>query len=246
MVFCAGCLLLPVCGAVITAMKMSVYGPRMSLISLFGLVVGLPLLIDLAGARKVVGIALFAAMAGNAAMVAAQGAMRLRGREAPYPAVAEFRRLIPEPHPDIVVPETNVFLPLVETNRNDPENSLVYLFDTAKQLAVRGSDTPDVASRIIQGRSRARILPLRSLRRHSFPLLLGLGDGREGHRRLAVQISFEPDARHLPLARQRRGLEPVQRRLKLNACGASGNWYRISARRREPPGCWSISRTARC
>ena len=85
--------------------------------------------------------------------------MRLRGREAPYPAVTAFRRLIPEPHPDIVVPETNVFLPLVETNRDDPENSLVYLFDTAKQLAVRGSDTPDVASRIIQGRSRARILP---------------------------------------------------------------------------------------
>lgn len=159
MVFCAGCLLLPVCGAVSTAMQMSLYGPRMSLISLFGLVVGLPLVIDLAGARKAVGLALFAAMAGNAAMVAAQGAMRLRGREAPYPALAEFRRLIPEPHPDIVIPETNVFLPLVETNRKDPENSLLYLFDTAKQLAVRGSDTPDVASRIIQGRSRARLLP---------------------------------------------------------------------------------------
>jgi hypothetical protein len=159
MAFCAGCLLLPVCGAVSTAMKMSLYGPRMSLISLFGLVVGLPLLIDLAGARKAIGLALFAAMAGNAALVAAQGAMRLRGREAPYPAVAEFRRLIPEPHPDIVIPETNVFLPLVETNPNDPENSLLYLFDTAKQLAVRGSDTPDVASRIIQGRSRARLFP---------------------------------------------------------------------------------------
>ena len=155
LVFCAGCLLLPVCGAVITAMRMSLYGPRMSLISLFGLIVGLPLLIDLAGARKAIGLALFAAMAGNAALVAAQGAMRLRAREAPYPALAEFRRLIPE-HPDIVLPETNSFLPLVETNRNDPENSLVYLFDTAKQLAVRGSDTPDVASRIIQGRSRDR------------------------------------------------------------------------------------------
>ena len=159
MVFCAGCLLLPVCGAVSTAMKMSLYGPRMSLISLFGLVVGLPLVINLAGARKAVGLALFAAMAGNAAMVAAQGAMRLRSRETPYPVVAEFRRLIPETHPDIVIPETNVFLPLVETNRNDPENSLLYLFDTAKQLAVRGSDTPDVASRIVQGRSRARLLP---------------------------------------------------------------------------------------
>jgi hypothetical protein len=159
MVFCAGCLLLPVCGAVITAMKVSLYGPRMALISVFGLVVGLPLTIDLAGARKVIGLALFAAMAGNAALVAAQGAMRLRVREAPYPALAEFRRLIPEPHPDIVIPETNVFLPLVETNRSDPENSLLYLFDTAKQLAVRGSDTPDVASRIIQGRSPARILP---------------------------------------------------------------------------------------
>jgi hypothetical protein len=159
MVFCAGCLLLPFCGAVMTAMKMSLYGPRMALISVFGLVVGLPLTIDLAGARKAIGLALFAAMAGNAALVAAQGAMRLRVREAPYPALVEFRRLIPEPHPDIVIPETNVFLPLVETNRNDPENSLLYLFDTAKQLAVRGSDTPDVASRIIQGRSRARILP---------------------------------------------------------------------------------------
>jgi hypothetical protein len=162
MAFCAGCLLLPVCGAVITAMKLSLYGPRMSLISLFGLVVGLPLLIDLAGARKVIGLALFAAMAGNAALVAAQGAMRLRSREAPFPAVAQFRRLIPEPHPDIVLPETNVFLPMVETNRNDPENSLLYLFDTAKQLAIRGSDTPDVASRIIQGRSRGRILPFDS------------------------------------------------------------------------------------
>jgi hypothetical protein len=159
MVFCAGCLLLPVCGAVSTAMKMSFYGPRMSLVSLFGLVVGLPLLMDLAGARKAVGLALFAAMAGNAAMVAAQGAMRLFGREAPYPVLAEFRHLIPEPHPDIVIPESNVFLPLVETNREDPENSLLYLFDTAKQLAARGSDTPDVASSIIQGRSRARLLP---------------------------------------------------------------------------------------
>jgi len=159
MVFCAGCLLLPVCGAVITAMKTSIYGERMSLISLFGLMVGLPLLLNLAGARKIIGLALFAAMGGNAALVAAQGAMRRRGHEAAYPALAEFRRLIPEPHPDIVLPETNVFLPMVETNRNDPENSLVYLFDTGKQLAVRGSDTPDMASRIIQGRSRARIFP---------------------------------------------------------------------------------------
>jgi len=162
MVFCAGCLLLPVCGAVSEAMKMSLYGPRMSLISLFGLIVGLPLVIDLAGARKVAGLALFAAMAGNAAMVAAQGAIRLRGREAPYPVLAEFRNLIQEPHPDIVIPETNVFLPLVETNREDPENSLLYLFDTTKQLAIRGSDTPDVASRTIQGRSRARLLPFDS------------------------------------------------------------------------------------
>jgi hypothetical protein len=129
MAFCAGCLLLPVCGAVITTMK-------------FGLIVGLPLLIGLAGARKVIGLALFAAMGGNAALVAAKGAMRLRSREAPFQAVAQFRRLIPEPHPDIVLPETNVFPPMVETNRNDPENSLLYLFDTAKQLAIRGSDSP--------------------------------------------------------------------------------------------------------
>jgi hypothetical protein len=31
---------------------------------------------------------------------------------------------------------------MVETNRNDPENSLLYLFDTSEQLAIRGSDRP--------------------------------------------------------------------------------------------------------
>jgi hypothetical protein len=68
--------------------------------------------------------------------------MRLRGRDAPFQAVAQFRRLIPEPPPDFALPETNVFPPMVETNRNDPENSLLYLFDTSEQLAIRGSDRP--------------------------------------------------------------------------------------------------------
>jgi hypothetical protein len=50
-------------------------------------------------------------------------------------------------------------LPFYEDNRNDPENSLLYLFDADKQLAARGSDTPDVTFRILQRRTRARILP---------------------------------------------------------------------------------------
>jgi hypothetical protein len=98
-------------------------------------------------------------MAGNAAMAAAHGALRSCSREVPYAALAKFPRLITEPQPDIVIPETILFFPLVETNRNHPENSLQYLFDTAaRQLAVRGSETPDVASLMIQGRSRARVL----------------------------------------------------------------------------------------
>jgi hypothetical protein len=162
MVFCGGCLLLPVCGALITVWRSGLYWPRMSLIAVFGLVIGLPLLLTLAGARKIVGLALLATMAANAAMVTAQGAMRLRGRQTPYPAVAELRKLIPEPHPDIVFVDNYDFGPFLEANRDDPENSLLYLFDTEKQLAARNSDTPDVAARITQGRGPARILPFDS------------------------------------------------------------------------------------
>jgi hypothetical protein len=159
MVFCGASLFLPFCGALITAVRQGMYWPRMSLIAVFGLVVGLPLLLALARSSRIVGLALLTTMAANAAIITAQGAMRLGGRQEPYPALADLRELIPEPHPDIVFVDNYDFGPFLEANRDDPENSLLYLFDTQKQLAARGSDTPDAAGTIMQGRTRARIEP---------------------------------------------------------------------------------------
>jgi hypothetical protein len=177
MVFCGGCLLLPVCGAVITALRPGMYWPRMSLIAVFGLVIGLPLLLTLANARKLVGLVLLATMAANAGLIAAQGAVRLRGRQMPYPTFAELRALIPQPHPDIVFVDNYDFGPFLEANKDDPEDNLLYLFDTEKQLAARNSDTPDVAARIGQGRGSARILPFDSyVATHSHFYLLSMVD----------------------------------------------------------------------
>jgi hypothetical protein len=116
-------------------------------------------LLALARSSRIVGLALLTTMAANAAIITAQGAMRLGGRQEPYPALADLRELIPEPHPDIVFVDNYDFGPFLEANRDDPENSLLYLFDTQKQLAARGSDTPDAAGTIMQGRTRARIEP---------------------------------------------------------------------------------------
>ncbi len=196
MVVCGGCLLLPVCGAFITILRSNLYWPRMATISVFGLVVGLPLLLTLAGSRKIIGLALLAAMGANAAMVTMQGAMRLRSRETPYPAFAELRQLIPESHPDIVFGDNYHFLPFYEANKNDPEDNLLYLFDTAKQVAARDSDTPDVAARSPhKERARARFPALRPVCRYSFPFLFVVQGGHGGGGRMAIPIPADSDAR---------------------------------------------------
>ncbi len=180
MVVCGACLLLPICGAVVGQLREGLNGPKLHLISAFGLMIGPPLALTLAGARKIAGLALLTAMAGNAAMVAAQGMVRLGSREYPYPSLAELRRLIPEPHPDIVIGDSYNYGPFEEANQDDPENNSLYLYDKDKQLAVRGSNTPDVASRIVQGRSRARVLPFDSyVATHSHFYLLSSVDIKE-------------------------------------------------------------------
>jgi hypothetical protein len=157
--FCGAAMLLPVLGAIISLVHNGLYWPRMSLIAIIGLIVGLPLLLASSRLRKTAGVALLAAMAANAGSIAAQGALWLDRQQDPYPSFAELRARIREPLPDIVFADDYDFLPIYEVNKNDPEADVIYLFDSDKQYAIRGSDTPDVASRILQNRTRARIYP---------------------------------------------------------------------------------------
>ena len=99
----------------------------------FGFALGVPLaLAAISSHDRLIGLALFVAIAGYGLFVTARGLTGYVRRETPYPALAELRKLIPEPRPDIVVPSPFEFLPFQEATRADPQNNLVYLYDPAK------------------------------------------------------------------------------------------------------------------
>jgi hypothetical protein len=115
------------------------------MISAFGVILGLPLLLAaVSGRNRVMGLCLLAAVAVQGFMVTARGISGFVRKDAGYPALATMRALIPEPHPDIVVAAPALFLPLHEANRHDPEDSLLFLFDQQKGLAEAGTNTSDI------------------------------------------------------------------------------------------------------
>jgi hypothetical protein len=160
LVVSGGFLLLPFCGYIGGVLFTGYFAPQYYMAAVFGLILGLPLLPPALGSsREVVGLCLFLAMAVHGLFVGTRGVSGFLRAERPYPALSEVRRLIPEPHPDIVVSALVHFLPFYEATKSDPENNLLYLFDPRKQLAEYGNDTADVSARIMVGRTPARIVP---------------------------------------------------------------------------------------
>jgi hypothetical protein len=173
----AGFLLLPFCGYAGGALITGYFAPQYFLPAIFGLVLGIPLVLPwISLPREVVGLCLLASMAANGALVGARGLTGLVRKEQPYPSLTEIRRLIPDAAPDIVVSAPLHFLPLYEANRAYPENDLLYLFDRPKEVAAYGTDTPDVTSTILVGRTTARLAPFDAYvatHRHFFILYIG-------------------------------------------------------------------------
>lgn len=138
----AGAMLLPVIGYAIGALFTGFFVPYYHMLAVFGVVLGLPLVLAiLTGRNRTIGLCLFLALLTNGLMVAARGISGFWRSQDAYPSLEEFRRRIPEPNPDIVIPSAHHFLPLYERNRFDPSNNLVYLFDAAKAAAEVGANS---------------------------------------------------------------------------------------------------------
>lgn len=175
---CAGFLLVPVAGYAAGVLVTGSFVPYYHMIAAFGVVLGVPLVLAAAfGRDKTVGLALLAAIGGHGLFVTARGLSGFARTDRPYPSLAEVRRLIPDPHPDVVVPSPPNFLPFQEATRGDPDNNLLYLYDPAKALAAVGSDTADLVYEQMRGRTSARIEPFDAyLAAHDRFYLAVLGD----------------------------------------------------------------------
>jgi hypothetical protein len=161
----AGALLLPVVGYAIGALYTGFFVPYYHMLAVFGVVLGLPLLLAiLTGRNRTIGLCLFLALLANGLMVTARGISGFWRPQDAYPSLEEFRSRIPEPNPDIAVLSAHHFLPLYERNRLDPSNNLVYLFDTTKAAAEVGCDSLEISFALLPGLTQARILPFDSYR----------------------------------------------------------------------------------
>jgi hypothetical protein len=144
LVVCCGFLLLPFCGYLVGVLATGWFPDKYYMIAAFGLILGLPLLLPaLTSRRVVVGLCVFLAMAGHGLLVGARGVSGFWKLERPYPSLAEIRRLIPDPHPDIVVSAPMHFGPFYESTKPDTQANLLYLFDAQKEVAYYGNDTSD-------------------------------------------------------------------------------------------------------
>ena len=179
----AGFLLLPFCGYLGGVLVTGYFAPQYYMPAMFGLILGIPLVLPaLSLPRELVGLCLFVAMAANGALVGARGVSGFLRKEQLYPSLAEIRKLIPDAHPDIVIAAPLHFLPLYEANKDYPENDFLYLFDRPKELAAYGTDTSDITSTILVGRTQARLAPFEpyiAAHHHFFMLYIGEGRGAQ-------------------------------------------------------------------
>jgi hypothetical protein len=159
-VLTVGFVLIPVVGFIAGLLVTGLFVPYHYMIAAVSIVLGIPLVLAfLSRGDRVIGLALFVAMAGFGLFVTTRGITGYVRHDAAYPALAEVRKLIPEQRPDVVVAAPFEFLPFEEENRHDPENSLVYLYDIAKARQVVKVDTLDIIASHLRGMSRARFEP---------------------------------------------------------------------------------------
>jgi hypothetical protein len=157
----AGFLLIPLGGFLGGVFVTKNFVPYYHVIAAFGVVVGVPLILSLCtGRNSTAGLCLFLALSVHGLFVTTRGLSGfLRGTEVPYPKEAELRRLTGEDRPDIVVPSPMHFLVFKEANRQDPVDSLVYLYDPKKALKELGTDTADILHEHLGKITDARIEP---------------------------------------------------------------------------------------
>jgi len=130
------------------------------MISTFGVILGLPLLLSAITKRsRVIGFCLLIAIAGHGLLVTARGLSGFLRRDPGYPTLAAMRALIPEPHPDIVVDAPAMFLAMHEANRSDHNDSLLFLYDRQKALKEMGTNTADITYGQLRRYTDARIEP---------------------------------------------------------------------------------------
>jgi len=155
-----GFLLIPVAGFVGGLLVTGVFIQYHYAIVGAGFALGIPLALAVVSRHdRLIGLALFIAIAGHGLFVTARGLSGFRRYDRPYPTLAEVRKLIPEQHPDIVVPSPFEFLPFQEATRADPENNLVFLYDPAKSRQTIQIDTPDINALHLRGITPARFEP---------------------------------------------------------------------------------------
>jgi hypothetical protein len=157
---CIGFLLLPVVGFVAGLLITGVFVPYHYVVAAVGVALGVPLVLAaISGGDRVVGLALFLAIAGYGLLITARGVSGYTRRDVPYPALAEVRKLIPEQQPDIVVPSLFEFLPFQEADRADAQNNLIYLYDAAKARQILKVDSLELIASHLRGITPARLEP---------------------------------------------------------------------------------------
>jgi hypothetical protein len=176
-----GFLLLPMAGYAAGLFITGFFVPYYHMLTAFGLFIAIPIVAStISGGNRLIGLCVFACALGYGCFVTARGLTGFVRTEAPYPTVAELRKVIPEPSPDILVPSTAAFLPMFESNRHDPENNLMYLADRAKAMKILGTDTSDTLYPELAARSRVRVFDFEdyvSKHDHLYMVVLPSGQG---------------------------------------------------------------------
>lgn len=154
-----GFLLLPAAGYAAGLLVTGFFVPYYHMLTGFGIFIALPMIAStMTGGNRLIGLCLLVVSLAYGMFVTARGISGFVRTDAPYPSLADLRRVIPEANPDILVPSTAAFLPMYESNRNDPQNNLIYLADRAKAMKILNTDTADTLYPELAARSKVRVM----------------------------------------------------------------------------------------
>ena len=150
-------LLVPFMGYAAGALVTGFFVPYNHMMAVMGIILCVPLLAYLSGGSRAAGLCLLAVFGLHGLFLSARGISGLTRKEVAYPRLEGVRKLLPEPTADLVISSSVHFLPYYIQSRQEPPNSLLYLYDFEKPLEEFDNDTGDLVMARLRGHTEARV-----------------------------------------------------------------------------------------
>ncbi len=152
----AAFLCIPVLGYVYAVLISHFFVPKYLMLSVFGVILGVPLVASLISGRSlVVGLLLLLAAGGHGLFVFSRGTSGFLRGNARNVGLADLEGAGPRTQGDVVVASAILFETLVDAG-GPGSDRLIYLYDPEKAVRYSGTDSSDLVLKALNGRSPAR------------------------------------------------------------------------------------------